>query len=162
MELLGQLSRLLCSQRVGGTTSGERARRSCPQAPGKSKTIVVQERVWSQKQHDSIRCGLSYASHTCVSERKRRMCRRENANVLVSQCSRKRILQTLSSDTRWWICPAGMSRGQDTHAGYQRLQNAPGQERPGPGRGRAARSASGLLAGYLAVQPMLTGPAATR
>jgi hypothetical protein len=43
VERLRQISHLLCSQRVEGTSSGERARRTAPQAPGKSQIIVVQE-----------------------------------------------------------------------------------------------------------------------
>jgi len=41
--MLKQLSRFLCSQRVEGTASGERARSIDPQVPGKSQTIIVEE-----------------------------------------------------------------------------------------------------------------------
>ncbi len=41
----------------------------------------------------------------------------ENANALVSQCPRKRIPQKPSSVTRRRMCLAGVSRGQDRHAG---------------------------------------------
>src|SRR5215510_11858627 len=71
---------------------------------------------------------MSCASNTCVSGWQRRTYRRGNANILVSQCSRKHILQKPSSDSRWWIYPTGMSRGQDTHAGKARA------ERAGPGK----------------------------
>src|SRR5215510_7679241 len=74
MARLEQIARLLYSQRVEGTTSGERARSIDPQAPGKSQTIIVQKSLWSQKHHDSIRCGMSYASNTCVLEQQRRIC----------------------------------------------------------------------------------------
>ncbi len=63
----------LCSQRVEGTAFGERARSIDSQAPGKSKTIIVQKSLWSQKQNCSIRCGMSYVSNICVPERQRRM-----------------------------------------------------------------------------------------
>jgi len=43
MELLEQISRFLCSQRVEGTASGERARSIDPQVPRKSQTIIVEE-----------------------------------------------------------------------------------------------------------------------
>ena len=71
---------------------------------------------------------MSYASNTCVSEWKRHTCRRGSAHILVSQCSRKRILQKPSRDSRWWIYHTGMSRGQDTHAGKAY------SERAGPGK----------------------------
>jgi len=41
MARLEQIARLLYSQRVEGTTSGERARSIDPQAPGKSQMIIV-------------------------------------------------------------------------------------------------------------------------
>jgi hypothetical protein len=41
MERLGQISRLLCSQRIEGTASGERPRSIDAQAPGKSQSIIV-------------------------------------------------------------------------------------------------------------------------
>src|SRR5712692_3143255 len=69
----------LCSQRVEGTAFGERARSTDSQAPGKSKTIIVQKSLWSQKQNCSIRCGMSYVSNICVPERQRRMCHEPSA-----------------------------------------------------------------------------------
>ena len=41
MELIGQIARLLCSQRLEGTSSGERARSIDAQALGKSHRIIV-------------------------------------------------------------------------------------------------------------------------
>jgi hypothetical protein len=64
MELLGQILHFLGSWRVGRAAAGEETRRIDPQAPGKSTTIIGQERLWSQKQNDSIRCGRSYTSST--------------------------------------------------------------------------------------------------
>ena len=144
VERLGQISHLLCSQRVEGTSFGERVRKTALQAPGKSQIIVVQKSLWSQKQNDSIRCSMSYALNTCVSEWKRCTCRRGNANILVSQCSRECILQKPSSDSRWWIYPTGMSRGQDTHAGKAR------SERAGLGKRRTGMEPCGTLRVWLA------------
>src|SRR5262249_13950293 len=64
MELLGQRSCFLCSQRIKGTASRERTKSIDLQAPGKNSTIVGQESLWSQKQPCSITCAMSYASHT--------------------------------------------------------------------------------------------------
>src|SRR5262245_59838470 len=73
MALVEQISPLRGSQRIESTASRERARSIDPQAPGKSTTILVHKRLWSQKQNNSIRYGMSYVSNTCVSGQQKRM-----------------------------------------------------------------------------------------
>ena len=82
---------------------------------------------------------MSYASNTCVSELQRCMGRRGHANVLVSQCSRKRILQKLSSNTRCGWVTLGC------HAGRTRTLAPAPSERARPGKTRAGTVPCGAL-----------------
>jgi|RhiMetdeSRZDD1v2_1073273.scaffolds.fasta_scaffold59443_3 hypothetical protein len=63
----------------------------------------------------------------------------------VHWCARGTVLseahpQKPSSDTRWWMCPAGMSRGQYTHAGTSTFRTRQARK----DRGGAARRAPHL------------------
>ena len=84
-----------------------------------------------------------------VPERK---CKRSRVTV-----SRKRILQKPASDSCWWMCPAGMSGGQDTHAGTSTFRAS--QARKDLGRDGAVRRAPRLACLRVILLPSQYSPA---
>ena len=65
----------LGSPRVEGTGAGREDEKHWTTAGcRKSQLIVVEESVWSQKHHDSITCGMAYASNPAPQHRQKGVC----------------------------------------------------------------------------------------
>src|SRR5262249_23773117 len=75
----------LCSQRVEGTPSRERASSLAPQASGNSQPIIVQKCLESQKQHDSTTYGRSDASHMRIRMAKAYVPRAQRCSLFYHQ-----------------------------------------------------------------------------